>query len=149
MYAAQITYLNFTQKHCCFCGEPGFTAIHHRKPEQIMSPTATAGRGWGEFEGRILSLNLECIQDSVVNATIFAQNALGLQTTTYLYDRWNCLLPPLLFSQPVGYSAFLCYSSPESQAWFRAAPSKGSHLDSSGYFSGSCSQMVWEELLPC
>lgn len=96
------------------------------------------GEGEGESEGRILSLNLERIQDSVVNATIFAQNASGLQKTTYLYDRWNCLLRPLLFSQPVGYSAFtdfLCYNSPESQRWFRAEPSKGCHLDSSGYFS--------------
>lgn len=91
-----------------------------------------AGGIWGS------SLNLELIQHSVVNTTIFARNALGLQATTYLYDRWNCLLPPLLFSQPVGYSAFtgfLCYSSPMSQGWFRAAPSKGCHVDSSAYFS--------------
>ena len=76
-----------------------------------------AGRGRGESEGRVLSLSLECIQDSVVNATIFAQNALGLQTTTYLYDRWNCLLPhfcflSLLVTLPLQASYVLAAQSP-------------------------------------
>lgn len=99
----------------------------------------------GGLEGRILSLKLEGTQDPVVNTAIFAQNASGLQTTAYLYGRWNCLLPPLLLPQPACCSVptdILCYSTPESHGWLGAALGKDSHLGSPGYNAASFS--TWQ-----
>lgn len=100
-------------------------ARHSSSPPQEAEQANKANwNGKGGLGGRIWSLKLEHIQDSVVNTTIFAQNALGLQTTTYLYGCWNCLLPPLLFPQPVCCSSSTdihSYSSPEPCGWFKAA----------------------------
>lgn len=125
---------HLAQQQGCSHSEPGSSSpATGCKPGEKSSYNG----GEGESEGRILSLNLECVQVSVDNTTALAQNASGLQTTTCLYDHWNCLLPPLPFSQPVGFCAFtvfLAYSCPEPQGWFKSEPNKSWYADSSGCF---------------
>lgn len=38
-YAAQVTYLTSTLKYCCYCGEPGIAAAHHRKQTRLIRLT--------------------------------------------------------------------------------------------------------------
>lgn len=107
-------------------------------PQEAEQANEVDWNGRGGLGSRIWSLKLECIQDSVVNTTISAQNALGLQTTTYLYDCWSRLLSPLLFPQPVCCASSTdihSYRSPEPCGWFRAVLGKGHHLDSPGYIN--------------